>query len=129
VSDRRRRLGELGEQIARRHLTARGFEIVDCNYRTRYGELDVVARNRRFLVFCEVKTRVGHGRPTPFAPLASVGRRKQRQVRRMAGQWLSERSGLSHGPGASAELRFDAIGVTLSPTGVLIELEHLEGAF
>jgi putative endonuclease len=125
--DPRRSLGSHGEELACAHLTRRGFAVVDRNFRTRYGELDVVARDERFLVFCEVKTRVARGRPGPFGPLASVGVRKRRQVREMARQWLAERSGrLARRP---PELRFDAIGVTLKPTGHLVRLEHLEGAF
>ena len=50
--DPRRRLGARGEELAARHLEARGFEIVERNFRTRYGELDVIARDERFLVVC-----------------------------------------------------------------------------
>jgi putative endonuclease len=49
-ADPRRTLGELGEWMACKHLEARGFELLDRNFRTRCGELDVVARNDRFLV-------------------------------------------------------------------------------
>ena len=55
MPDPRRRLGARGEELAARHLEARGLEVVERNFRTRYGELDVVARDPRFLVFCEVK--------------------------------------------------------------------------
>jgi putative endonuclease len=101
--------------------------VVDRNFRTRYGELDLVAAGGRFLVFCEVKTRVVCGRPGPLGPLAAVGARKQRQVRLMAREWLATgASGLTRRP---SELRFDAIGITLDGTGRLVALEHLEGAF
>ena len=126
VSDRRRRLGALGERLACRHLAALGYEVLDRNFRTRYGEIDVVARTGRFLVFCEVKTRVTSGRSDPFSPLASVGPRKRRQVRRMAMEWLSDR-GRPRAGGDS--MRFDAIGVTVRPSGELVSLEHLENAF
>jgi putative endonuclease len=125
--DPRRSLGSHGEELACEHLAGRGFAVVDRNFRTRYGELDVVARDERFLVFCEVKTRIARGLPGPFGPLASVGARKRRQVREMARQWLAERSGQL--AGRPPELRFDAIGVTLKPSGRLVRLEHLEGAF
>jgi putative endonuclease len=124
--DDRRRLGALGERLACRHLATRGYAL-ERNFRTRYGELDVVAHDERFLVFCEVKTRVIRGPPGPFGPLAAVGGRKRRQVREMARQWLAERSGGL--AGRPPELRFDAIGVTLEPSGRLVRLEHLEGAF
>jgi putative endonuclease len=123
----RRRLGARGEELAARHLESRGYEIVDRNFRTRYGELDLVAAGDGCLVFCEVKTRVGRGRSSPLGPLASVGPRKQRQVRLMAREWL--RAGRSRLARGLAELRFDAIGVTLDGSGELVALEHLDGAF
>ena len=60
--DRRRFVGALGEDLAGRHLQARGFELLDTNFRTRHGELDLVAADDRCLVFCEVKARVVAGR-------------------------------------------------------------------
>ena len=121
--DRRRQLGATGEQLATDHLTRRGFEILERNFRTRWGELDVIATDGRVIAFCEVKTRVA--RDTRRDPLESVHPRKQLQVRRMAAQWLRERPGRPR----AAELRFDAIGVTLDPSGRLLALDHLEGCF
>ena len=133
VSDRRRQLGALGERKACEHLAALGYEVLDRNFRTRYGEIDVVASDGRALVICEVKTRVASGTPSgsgtrsgPFGPLSAVGPRKRRQLRRMAAQWLHGRAGRRAG---GDSLRFDAIGVTVSQTGVLLELEHLKDAF
>ena len=127
MNDERRSLGARGELLACEHLTERGYALVDRNFRTRHGELDVVARDARFLVFCEVKTRVIRGPPGPFGPLAAVGHRKRRQVREMARQWLAARS--DRLGGRPAELRFDAIGVTVEPSGRLVGVEHVEGAF
>jgi putative endonuclease len=127
MNDNRQALGAHGEGLACEHLAARGYSLVDRNFRTRHGELDVVARDDRFLVFCEVKTRVIRGPPGPFGPLTAVGGRKRRQVREMARQWLAARSGRLGG--RPPELRFDAIGVTLEPSGRLVGLEHVEGAF
>jgi putative endonuclease len=127
-SDLRRQLGAAGEELAARHLEARGLEILDRNYRTRHGELDLVARDERCLVFCEVKTRILRAPPGPLGPLASIGARKQRRVRAMAREWLS--AGHDRLGGASPpEIRFDAVGISLDPSGRLIGLEHLEGAF
>jgi putative endonuclease len=127
VTDPRRRLGELGEELAARHLEARGFEVVERNFRTRYGELDVIARDARFLVFCEVKTRiVGLATREVLGPFAAIGVRKQRQVRAMAREWLA--AGRLDGA-RPPELRFDAIGVSFDPSGRLLSLEHLEAAF
>jgi putative endonuclease len=121
--DPRRRLGQLGEQLAAEHLVRRGFEIVERNYRTRWGELDIVAFDGQTLAFCEVKTRRLNGdRRRAFEALHPA---KRSQVRKMAGSWLIERTRRPH----ADELRFDAIGVTFSPDGRLLSIEHLEGAF
>ncbi|MEO6859529.1 MAG: YraN family protein [Solirubrobacteraceae bacterium] len=123
ANDPRRALGELGEQLAAEHLERRGYVIVERNYRTRWGELDIIALDRGILTFCEVKTRRLGGRAG--APFEAVGPGKQAQVRRMAGRWLVERKDRPHG----RELRFDAIAVNVDAAGRLVSLEHLEGAF
>jgi putative endonuclease len=125
--DPRRRIGALGEALARRHLEARGFELLDANFRTRHGELDLVVADDRSLVFCEVKTRVvASASSGELGPFASIGPHKRRQVRLMAREWLATR-GVKES--RRSELRFDAIGIELDAGGRLIGLEHLEGAF
>jgi putative endonuclease len=121
--DPRPELGRLGEQLAAEHLIRRGFRIVERNYRTRWGELDLVAFDGTTLAFCEVKTRrlTVPGRN----PLESVHMLKRSKVRRMAGRWLVERTDRPY----ADHVRFDAIGVTLDAAGRLVSLEHLEGAF
>jgi putative endonuclease len=126
--DTRRALGALGEEAAARHLRAAGYELVDRNFRTRHGELDIVAADSRHLVFCEVKTRVAGGRRGPAGALDAIGHAKRARLRRMAAQWLRAHSADSERP-VRDELRFDAIGVTVTPRGELVRLEHLEGAF
>ena len=126
LGDPRRRLGAFGERLAREHLEARGFEVVEANFRTRQGELDLVARNERFLVFCEVKTRIRRDKPGPLGPFAAIGGRKRRRLRLMAREWLAARA--LGGP-RPPEIRFDAIGIEIEPSGRLLGLEHLEDAF
>jgi putative endonuclease len=121
--DVRHRLGQLGEQLAAEHLKRRGFEIVERNYRTRWGELDIVAYDGTTLAFCEVKTR--RMAPGEGNPLDAVGKLKRSRVRKMAGSWLIERVERPY----ARSLRFDAIGVTFDPSGRLAGIEHLEGAF
>src|SRR5579859_7572853 len=123
TDDRRKGLGSEGERLAAEHLLRRGFAIVDRNYRTRWGELDIVAYDGRTLAFCEVKTRRSGGRCG--SPLEAVSRSKQSRVRKMAAGWLRDRG--RERPFASV-VRFDAIGVTVDPGGGLVSLEHLEGA-
>jgi putative endonuclease len=125
-SDPRRRLGALGEALARRHLEARGLTVLDANFRTRHGELDLVAADDRYLVFCEVKTRVLGGPPGELGPFAAIGARKRRRVRLMAREWLATRGSTGRRP---PELRFDAVGISFDRQGRLISLDHLEDAF
>ena len=101
--------------------------MVERNFRTRYGELDIVARDARALVFCEVKTRIVRlATRDVLGPFASIGVRKQRQVRAMAREWLAQGGLEGVRP---PELRFDAIGVSFDAQGRLRSLDHLEGAF
>lgn len=119
--DPRHRAGRIGERFAAEHLVRLGFEIVARNARTRHGEIDLIAHDGHTLVFAEVKTRRGeNGRP-----FDALHPRKQDQVRRMAAHWLAATTDRRW----SAELRFDAIGITLDGRGRLLRLEHLEGAF
>ena len=127
ATDLRRRHGELGERIAADHLEHRGYSILARNFRTRYGELDLVAADERALVFCEVKTRIAGRSGGPAGPLDAIGPRKRYRLRRMATQWLAETPGGSRP--RRRDLRFDAIGVMLTPAGRLLALEHLEDAF
>jgi putative endonuclease len=119
--DPRHSLGRLGERLAAEHLERLGYRIVARNYRTRFGELDLVVTDDEVLVFCEVKTRrAGSGDPWD-----NLGEAKRRQVRSMGRVWLSE---ARDRPRTSA-LRFDAIGVQIDRDGALVSLDHLEGAF
>ncbi len=116
-------MGRTGEDLAAEHLLRLGYEIVERNYRTRWGELDIVARAGSTLAFCEVKTRRAGGRAG--GPFDAVGHGKQVRVRKMAGSWLVERRDRPY----ADVIRFDAIGVILDGCGRLVSLEHLEGAF
>src|SRR6266446_2108922 len=126
--DQRRSRGQLGERIAERHLERRGYRVIERNYRTRYGEIDLIAVDRRAIVFCEVKTRRSPGRAGPAGPLDAIGPSKRRRLRMMAAQWLAARRNDPERPRRS-ELRFDAIGITLGAGDRLVALDHVEGAF
>ena len=125
--DRRKALGQRGEDIAADHLERAGWRIVARNYRVREGEIDVIATRDSTLAFCEVKTLVQRGRSQrgPANPIESVGYDKQARVRRMARRWLAAQEEAL----GVANLRLDVIGIVLSPAGELLRLEHIEGAF
>jgi putative endonuclease len=112
-------LGSLGERIAATYLTDAGLRVLDRNWRCREGELDIVARDRDALVFCEVKTRRGVG----FGhPVEAVTGAKQRKLRTLAQRWLATHD--EHAP----ELRFDVVGVLVRPDRPAL-VTHLRAAF
>jgi putative endonuclease len=124
----RGQIGRRGERLAAGKLESDGYRVVERNYRTRHGELDIVAVRGGLLVFCEVKTVVARGAEAggPVLPLESVHPDKRTRVRRMARAWIAERPRALRG---RPSLRFDAIGVVLSASGRLLRIDHLEGAF
>ncbi|MDP8950027.1 MAG: YraN family protein, partial [Actinomycetota bacterium] len=95
--------GAWGEELALRYLTDQGYVLIERNYRTRYGELDLILRHEDTIVFVEVKLRRGTG----FGhPLEAVTPRKQASIRSLARQYLLDRR-----PGFFDELRFDVVGI------------------
>ena len=112
-------LGNMGESIAATFLKGAGFSIVERNFRCVCGELDIVARDGRTVVFILVKCRNydSYGPPqlavTPF---------KQRQISKAALVWLSKRRLYD------AEARFDVVAIVLHADD-LPEIEHIRNAF
>ncbi len=110
--------GRLGEELARQFLEKKGYEIVETNYRYGRGEIDIIARDGEFLVFCEVKAR---RTDTYGPPEYAITPRKQSQLRRIATAYIAERDIRDQA------CRFDVIAIRLSlqPPGI----EHLVNAF
>ena len=121
----RRRTGEIAEDLVASRLADAGWEIVERNARTRYGELDIVARDGSALVFIEVKGAREGTSFGPEKPILAIDLRKQRRIRRLATAWISERR--EQPP--YAEIRFDAVGVTLDRHGRAVDVDYVKGAF
>ncbi len=110
--------GDLGEELARRYLTGKDYEIVESNYRTRRGELDLISRHADTLVIVEVKLR----RRTAYGtPLEAVTPRKQQAIRLKAEEYLAEKSP------EFQSLRFDVVGILLR--GERTDITHIQDAF
>lgn len=122
VLDLRQHLGRVGERLAREHLQRLGYQVVASNYRTRFGELDLIVCDEASLVFVEVKTRRAG---TLESALQAVPATKQRRVRAMAAAWLVEATDRPR----SRDLRFDVVAVTVDRNSRLVCLDHLEAAF
>ena len=110
-------LGISGEELAADHLRGLGYGIVGRDVRTPIGQLDLVARDGRTLVFVEVKTRAGTG----FGlPAEAVGTQKVRKLRQLALYYLKKHP--HAGP-----FRFDVVGIVMDG-GRVAQLTHVKNA-
>jgi putative endonuclease len=116
----RQQRGRRAEELAAEFLRTAGCEILQCNYRRRLGELDIVARANEVLVIAEVRTRTGSAYG---GAAASVDRRKQQRITRAASQLLQQRPDLARLP-----VRFDVLVVS-DPYGPAPAIEWIQHAF
>ncbi|MYB95221.1 YraN family protein [Candidatus Poribacteria bacterium] len=113
-------IAKTGESLAVAHLKARGYDILERNYRALRGEIDLIAQDGEFIVFVEVKTR----RSLKFGlPQTAVTTQKQQQISKVALAYLQAKN-LFDTP-----CRFDVIAIHLSPEFELLKLEQIESAF
>jgi len=118
LSKQRIRLGKAGENIAANFLLDKGLVIITRNFRDKFGEIDIIAKDGETLVFVEVKTR----RSDHFGiPEEAVTPAKQQQIIRVAMNYLAQ------GKLLDAPVRFDVIGITLKNGNP--EIIHLVSAF
>jgi len=119
VPNSRRALGQLGEDLAVRHLQRLGYIVLERNYRCRHGEADIVAREGDRLAFVEVRARRG----TAFGtPQESVTVRKQARMVRVARNYLYERG---H---SDVDWGIDVVAVQFTPRGTLQHIELIRNA-
>lgn len=105
--------GEEGESIAASFLVKQGYRILERNYRTVLGEIDIVARDGKALVFVEVKARSG---PQFGPPQAAVDLRKQTKMSRVALSYLK------HKKVGSCDCRFDVVAIVRGSEGLRVDL-------
>ncbi len=115
----RRRLGAFGERLAVEMLLSKGYTVRERNFRTREGEIDIVAERDNVLAFIEVRARLGASKGTAAE---SVSPAKQRRLVALAEAYMQAREDLP------PESRIDVIALDLSADGRLLSLRHLEGA-
>lgn len=108
-------LGRYGEDLAAQYLVRHGYEILARNATTRDGELDIVARDGKTLVFVEVKTRASLAAGEPLSAITEV---KLAQLRRLAAVWCATKRV------PNSQVRFDAIGVLIKSGR--INIQHLK---
>jgi len=113
-------LARIGEDAAARYLQSRGYAILERNYRTNLGEVDIVARHGGDLVFVEVKSRTSSD---SFAPAESVTRSKRDKLVKLAQLYMATRARKEE------RCRFDVVEVTLNETGSVVNVRLIRGAF
>lgn len=97
-------IGKKYEDVASDYLSCQGYEILERNYRSRSGEIDIIARDGDYIVFVEVKYR---GNYSYGDPLEAVDLRKQQKIRHTAFTYLYKEKYAENTP-----VRFDVIGIT-----------------
>lgn len=115
-----RRTGTRGEKIAQAFLKQRGYIIVDANWSTRFGEIDIVARRGDQLVFVEVKTRYSQDTESAFASITPA---KHERLVKAVYQYLHD-----HELDDDTRWRIDAIGIALDRNKPPI-IDHVTDAF
>lgn len=111
--------GPLGERACAQSLRKKGYRILDANYRTRFGEIDMIAEKNPYIIFVEVKTRGPHA---IASPMEAVTPAKQQRLVRTASLYLCAHP-------CALQPRFDVMEVELDARGAVREIRHLENAF
>ncbi|MDR1034166.1 MAG: YraN family protein [Bifidobacteriaceae bacterium] len=119
-------LGRFGEFLARRYLQKKGWELLDCNWRNKLGEVDIIAldNNKSALVFVEVKTRrsvsVGY-------PSESVNYKKLRTIKGLVGLWIDEKRIENREIPYARDIRIDVVSILVLGDDD-ITVSHIENA-
>lgn len=115
-----KQIGDIGEEYAVKYLKKCRYKILSLNYRKKYGEIDIVAENKEYIIFVEVKTR--HENPMTL-PVDAVDKRKQQRLIKTASAFLSENN-------IDKFCRFDVCEVFVnSETLKLVNINYIENAF
>ena len=116
----RKNLGDSGERLAAMFLEERGYKIIARNFRTRAGEIDLIAEDADGLAFVEVKTRRGD---TSGAPEESLTPRKRQHLMTTAQEFLN-----THEEYANHAWRIDLVAIELDRTGRVVRKDLIKGA-
>ncbi|RKU28282.1 YraN family protein [Candidatus Poribacteria bacterium] len=113
-------IAKIGEKLAVEHLKTQGYQILAQNYRFHRGEIDIIAKYEKRIVFVEVKTR----RSLKYGvPQSAVTKQKQRQISKIALAYLQTHNLMD------TPCRFDVIAIQLTQKLELLRLEQIKSAF
>lgn len=113
----KRKLGDLGENIAEQYLKKRGYIILERNYNKKWGEIDIIAKFKKDIVFAEVKSQKKGSR---FLPSQNINFHKQQRLIRAGQSWLAENK-----ISAETPWQIDALIVELDFENKNAKVEHL----
>lgn len=119
----RRKLGDLGEKLAEEYLEKQGYEIVDRNYQKRSGEIDLIARKNKIIIFVEVKTRTKNENEEYRPPEEAVNFSKQRKIIKTARSYLFENR-----CSGKTNWQIDIIAIELDRQTRRADLRHIKNA-
>lgn len=111
-------LGAFGERVAAAHLEAKGYRIVGRNFRTREGEIDIIAESEGALVFVEVRTRRGD----------EFGSAGESVTARKTAHLVAVAQAYAQSQDWAGDQRIDVVTVSLAADGRVLAVEHIEGA-
>lgn len=118
----KRKFGDAGEEIAAKYLKGKGYEVIERNYLKPWGEIDIVAKNKGMLVFCEVKTRekkhVEH-----YLAEASVNRLKIKKLQKICEHYLLEKRYPIH-----QKWQIDVLAIAINKENKKARVKHFENA-
>ena len=113
-------IGEKGEEYTVKFLEKKKYKILERNYRKRYGEIDIIAENKNYIVFVEVKTR---HKDSMTSAADAVNRQKQIRIIKTASLYLSENE-------TEKFCRFDVCEVYINSDNLkLVDINYIEAAF
>lgn len=112
-----RSTGRSGEEIAARTLQEKGYKILERNFSNRFGEIDIIAKDKNTLVFVEVKAKTG----VKFGlPEEMISPGKLQRIRNMATLYMN---------GQSLPCRIDVVAIVLGPDNDVLRLTHYENVY
>lgn len=111
--------GRLGEQFASEMLKEKGYDVICTNYHSRYGEIDIICSDEKYIVFAEVKTR---SNKYSVLPREYVTNKKQQKIIKTALLYLAENN-------VKLQSRFDVIEIITGQNDSIISYNHIENAF
>ncbi len=112
--------GRLGEAMAREYLIKNGYQIVESNFKTKFGEIDIICLKNNILVFVEVKLKIGDKFGTPEE---MIGKRKILQIQNTSIAYLQKNSKISN---SYSNYRIDAICIVTDRNFIPIRTSHYE---